>query len=148
MEVYSMKSVEKSSHPDNTADLTGSIVWKTVKTPMVRKLVTAVVHEALKDWSGDSKLKARMSSSIEEVVNKVLSSPIEVEDKFGVDLGKLLTSFARETNEELKKGLKVIDDPRKTAINDFIVNTDFGEIKEMVDRSEGHVIQNLDVAIE
>jgi len=143
-----MKSVEKSTQTDNTADLTGSIVWKTVKTPMVRKLVTAVVHEALKDWSGDSKLKARMSSSIEDVVNKVLSSPIEAEDKFGVDLGKLLTSFARETKEELKKGLKVIDDPRKTAINDFIVNTDFGEIKEMVDRSEGPVIQNLDVAIE
>ena len=70
MEVYSMKIVEKSTQPDNATDLTGSLVWQTVKTPMVRKLVTAVVHEVLKDWSGDSKLKARMSSSIEDVVNK------------------------------------------------------------------------------
>lgn len=143
-----MNIVEKSTQPDIAANLTGSVVWKTVKTPMVRKLVTAVIHEALRDWSGDSKLKARMSSSIEEIVHKVLSSSIEAEDKFGIELGKLVTSFCRETNEELKKGLKVIDDPRKTAINDFIVNTDFGEIKEMVDRAEGPVIQNIDVVIE
>lgn len=143
-----MKIVEKPAQPDNAADLTGSIVWKTVKTPMIRKLVSAIVHEALKDWSGDSKLKARMSSSVENVVDSVLSAEDKADGKMGVELGKLVTAFARETNEELKKGLTVIEDPLQTAINDFIVNTDFGELKEMVDRSEGHVIQNIDVAIE
>jgi len=148
MEGYSMKSVEKSSQPDHAADLTGSVVWKTVKTPMVRKLVTAIVREALKDWSGDSKLKARMASGVENVVESVLSAADKTNGKTGAELGKLLTALARETNEELKKGLKVVDDPRQTAINDFIINTDFGEIKEMVDRAEGPVIQNIDVVIE
>lgn len=143
-----MNNVDKSNQPDHAADLTGSIVWKTVKTPLIRRLVSAVVHEALKDWSGDSKLKARMSSSVENVVESVLSRAGQDDGKMGVELGKLLTVFARETNEELKKGLEVIDDPRQTAINDFIINTDFGEIKEMVDRAEGPVIQNIDVVIE
>lgn len=143
-----MKIVEKPAQPDNAADLTGSIVWKTVKTPMIRKLVSAIVHEALKDWSGDSKLKARMSSSVENVVDSVLSAEDKADGKMGVELGKLVTAFARESNEELKKGLTAIEDPLQTAINDFIVNTDFGELKEMVDRSEGHVVQNIDVAIE
>lgn len=142
-----MSNVEKPVQPDNAADLTGSVVWKAVKTPMIRKLIVAAVHEALKDWSGDSKLKARMSSSVENVVESVLSTADKADGKMGVELGKLLTAFARETNEELKKGLKVIEDPRQTAINDFIVNTDFGEFKEMVDRSEGPVIQNLDVVV-
>jgi hypothetical protein len=148
MEEYSMKDVAKPDQPDNAADLTGSVVWKTIKTPALRKLVTSIVREALKDWSGDSKLKARMSSSVENIVDKVLSSEETTENKMGVELGKLVTAFARETNEELKQGLKVIDNPRQTAINDFIVNTDFGELKEVVDRSEEHILQNIEIAID
>lgn len=143
-----MKNVEKPVQAENAASLTGSVVWKTVKTPALRNLVSAIVQEALKDWSGDSKFKARMSSSVQNVVDNVLSSKTEAENKFGAKLGQLVTTFARETNEELKKGLDVIEDPRQTGINDFIVNTDFGELKEMVDRSEGPVLQNLDIAIE
>ncbi len=143
-----MKNVEKPAELDNATDLAGSVVWKTVKTPTIRKLVKAVIREALKDWSGDSKLKARMSSNVEKVVESILSSEGKSDSKMGAELGKLLTAFARETNEELKKGEKVIEYPRQTAFNEFIVNTDFGEIKEMVDRSEGNVIQNINVAIE
>ncbi|MCX5849836.1 MAG: hypothetical protein NTW65_10345 [Deltaproteobacteria bacterium] len=143
-----MKYVEKPVQPDNAADLIASVVLKVAKTPMAKKLVTSIVHEALKDWSGDSKLKARMSSTVEDIVNKVLPVEEGTERIIASDLGKFITAFARETNEEFKQGLKVIDDPRQTAINDFIVNTDFGEIKEMVDRSEEHILQNIEVVID
>lgn len=143
-----MKDAEKSSQPGNAADLTGSVIWKTVKTPAVRKLVSAVVQEALKDWSGDSKFKARMSSSVQNMVDSVLSSKTEADNKSGAEIGKLITAFARETNDRLKQGIQMIDDPRQTGINDFIINTDFGEIKEMVDRSEEHILQNIDVTLE
>jgi len=126
----SMKDAEKSSQPGNAADLTGSVIWKTVKTPAVRKLVSAIVQEALKDWSGDSKFKARMSSSVQNMVDSVLSSQTEADNKSGAAIGKLITAFARETNDRLKQGIQMIDDPRQTGINDFIINTDFGEIKE------------------
>jgi len=115
---------------------------------MISNLITAVVREALKDWSGDSKLKARMSSKIEEVLESVLSAVGKDDGKMGAELGRLLTAFAQEINEELKQGVKVVEDPRRTAINDFIIHTDFGELKEMVDRSEGPVLQNIDIAIE
>jgi len=143
-----MKNIEKQDRAESAADLTGAVVWKIVKSPMISNLITAVVREALKDWSGDSKLKARMSSKIEEVLESVLSAVGKDDGKMGAELGRLLTAFAQEINEELKQGVKVVEDPRRTAINDFIIHTDFGELKEMVDRSEGPVLQNIDIAIE
>jgi hypothetical protein len=89
-----------------------------------------------------------MSSSVENVVESVLSAEGKADGRMGVELGKLLTAFSSETNEEFKKGLNVVDDPRQTAINDFIVNTDFGELKEMMDRSGEPVLQNIDIAVE
>ncbi|MFA5322032.1 MAG: hypothetical protein WC373_05105 [Smithella sp.] len=140
-----MKCVEKPVQPETAADLTGRVVWTILKTPKVRKLVTSIVHEAMKDWAGDSKIKARMSSTVEKIVDNVLSSKGDAGNKIAGAAANLITTFARETNEEFKQGLKIIDDPRRTAINDFIVNTDFGEIKEMADRSEEHILQTLEV---
>jgi hypothetical protein len=143
-----MINVEKPAQPDSTANLTANVVWKTVKTPVIRKLATAVVHEALKDWTGDSKFKARMSSSVEKAIESVLSVEVQSDGKIGLELGQLLTGFARGINEKFKEGLDVVDDPRNTAINDFIVNTDFGELKELVDRSEAPAIQNISIFLE
>ena len=81
-----MNCVEKPVQPDTAADLTGKIVWKVAKTPTARKLVIAVVREALKDWSGDSKLKARMSATVEKVVDQVLSSEGESANKIAGDV--------------------------------------------------------------
>ncbi|HON58137.1 MAG TPA: hypothetical protein PLT45_01250 [Smithella sp.] len=143
-----MKDAEKTSRPESAAELTGRVVWQTVKTPALRKLVSAIVHEALKDWAKDSKFKAKMTSGVEEVIGKVLASESGNGDKTGAELGRLITAFARETNEALQGGVKAVEDPQKTAINDFIVHTDFGELKEMVDRCEEPVLQNIGIAIE
>jgi hypothetical protein len=119
MEAYSMKCVEKPVQPDTVADMTGMVVWKIVKTPAVRTLVMSVVHAALKDWSGDSKLKMRMSANVEKIVDKVLSSKGEDEKKIAGDL---------DYAEILRPGFR-----------ELIEHIDFGEIKESVDGSREDV---------
>jgi len=98
--------VEKPIQPETAADLTGKIVWKVAKTPAARKLVIAVVREALKDWSGDSKLKARMSATVEQVVDQVLSSKAEVPDKIAgeADYAESLRPLVRELIEHIDFG--------------------------------------------
>ena len=108
-----MKCVEKPVQPDTAADLTGKIVWKVVKTPAARKLGIAVVREALKDWSGDSKLKARMSTTVKQVVDQVLSSKAEVPEKIADDVA-YAESF-------------------RPLFRELIEHIDFGEIKESAD---------------
>lgn len=143
-----MQYVGKPDQPDKTTDLMGKVAWQFVKIPRIRNLVISIVHEALKDWAGNSKFKERMSLKVEGTVNKFLSAEVEKEDKIAGELGQLLTAFARDINEDFKHGLQTVDDPRQTAINDFIINTDFGEIKEMTDRSEEHILQNIEIAVE
>ena len=114
-----MKCVEKPVQPDTVADMTGMVVWKIVKTPAVRTLVMSVVHAALKDWSGDSKLKIRMSANVEKIVDKVLSSKGEDEKKIAGDL---------DYAEILRPGFR-----------ELIEHIDFGEIKEAVDCSRDDI---------
>jgi len=114
-----MNGVEKPVQPDTAAGVTGKIVWKVAKTPAARKLVIAVVREALKDWSGDSKLKARMSATVEKVVDQVLSSEGEAANKLAgeADHAECLRPLIRELIEHI----------------------DFGEVKMAMDGSRDDI---------
>ena len=114
-----MKCVEKSVQPDTFTNMMGMVVWKVVKTPAVRKLVTSIVHAALKEWSGESKLKMRISANVEKIVDKVLSSKGEAENKIAGDV---------DYAEILRPGFR-----------ELIEHIDFGEIKEAMDCSQDDI---------
>jgi len=128
MEAYSMKCVENQVQPDTVADMTGMVVWKIVKTPAARKLVMSIVHAALKDWSGDSKLKMRMSANVEKIFDEVLSSKEKTENKIAGDL---------DYAEILRPGFRKI-----------IENIDFGELKETLDCSQDDIAAVVKMANE
>jgi hypothetical protein len=128
MEAYSMNCVERPIQPDTAADLTGKIVWKVVKTPAARKLVISIVRAALKDWSGDSKLKARMSATVEKVVDQVLSSQGEAQDKIADD-----ADYAESL---------------RPVVRELIEHIDFGEVKTAVDSSRDDITAVIRMANE
>ncbi|KUG23284.1 hypothetical protein ASZ90_006945 [hydrocarbon metagenome] len=123
-----MKCVENQVQPDTVADMTGMVVWKIVKTPAARKLVMSIVHAALKDWSGDSKLKMRMSANVEKIFDEVLSSKEKTENKIAGDL---------DYAEILRPGFRKI-----------IENIDFGELKETLDCSQDDIAAVVKMANE
>jgi len=128
MEAYSMNCVEKHVQPGTAADVTGKIVWKVIKTPAARKLVISVVHEALKDWSGDSMFKARMSVTVEKAVDQVLSSGDKAYNNNApnVDYAENLRPLFRELIEHI----------------------DFGEIKESADFHRDNIASVIRMANE
>jgi hypothetical protein len=128
MEAYSMNGVEKPIQTDTAAGITGKIVWKVVKTPAARKLVTSIVREALKDWSQDSKLKARMSMTVEKAVENVLSSPGEDQNKAAGD-----ADYAESL---------------RPVFRELIEHIDFGEIKTAVDNSRDDITAVMRMANE
>lgn len=123
-----MNRVEKPVESKTAADVTGKIVWKAAKTPAARKLVMAVVREALKDWSGDSKLKARMSVTVAQAVDRVLSSKADVPEKISgdADYAESLRPLTRELIEHI----------------------DFGEIKESADFHKDNIAAVVKMANE
>lgn len=123
-----MKCVENQVQPDTVADMTGMVVWKIVKTPAARKIVMSIVHAALKDWSGDSKLKMRMSANVEKIFDEVLSTKDKTENKIAGDL---------DYAEILRPGFREI-----------IENIDFGELKEALDCSQDDIAAVVKMANE
>ena len=123
-----MNCVEKHVQPGTAADVTGKIVWKVIKTPAARKLVISVVHEALKDWSGDSMFKARMSVTVEKAVDQVLSSGDKAYNNNApnVDYAENLRPLFRELIEHI----------------------DFGEIKESADFHRDNIASVIRMANE
>jgi hypothetical protein len=128
MEAYSMKCVEKSIQPESVADMTGMVVWRIVKTPAARKLIMSIVHAALQDWSGDSKLKMRMSANVEKIFNEVLSAKGKTENTLTGDV---------DYAEILRPGFREI-----------IENIDFGELKEALDCSQDDITAVVKMANE
>jgi len=123
-----MKCVEKAVQPDTVADMTGMVVWKVVKTPAARKLIMSIVHAALKDWSGDSKLKMRMSANVEKIFDEVLSTKDKAAAKITGDV---------DYAEMLRPGFREI-----------IENIDFGELKEALDCSQDDITAVVKMANE
>ena len=123
-----MKRVEKPVQTDTAADIMGRIVWKVAKTPSAKKLVISIVREALKDWSGGSKYKARMSVTVEKVVDKFLSSQREAPYKIAGDA---------DSAESLRP-----------IFRELIEHIDFGEIKEAVDSSSDDITAVMRMANE
>jgi hypothetical protein len=128
MEADSMKCVEKPVQPDTVADMTGMVVWKIVKTPAARKLVMSIVHAALKDWSGDSKLKMRMSANVEKIFDDVLSTKDKAETNIDGDV---------DYAEILRPGFL-----------ELIEKIDFGELKEAMDCSQDDITAVVKMANE
>lgn len=108
-----MNDVEKPVQSDNATKVMGEIIWRVAKNPPARKLVMSVVHAALKDWSGDSKLKAHMSAKVETIVDNVLSRKREDENNNTDDV-----SYAESL---------------RPMVRQLIENIDFGEVKEAAD---------------
>ena len=123
-----MKCIEKPVQPDTAADITGKIVWKVAKTPAVRKLVKSIVREALKDWSGNSKVKARMSVTVEKMVDKFLSSEGVAQNKIAEDA---------DSAESLRP-----------IVRELIEHIDFGEVKTAVDSSREDITAVMKMANE
>jgi hypothetical protein len=88
----------------------------------------SIVHAALKDWSGDSKLKMRMSANVEKIFDEVLSTKDKTENKIAGDL---------DYAEILRPGFREI-----------IENIDFGELKEALDCSQDDIAAVVKMANE
>jgi hypothetical protein len=118
-EGYPMNDIKTPVQTDTAAELMGRVAWKIIKIPAMRKTAVAIVHEALKDWSGDSKLKMRMSENIEETIEKVLASNETAGSNLPDDI-----NYAELLRPEIRE---------------LIEHIDFGEVKAAVDASNENV---------
>jgi hypothetical protein len=123
-------------------DLLGEIVAEVTKSPRIKQVLVAVLRNVLKPWSYGNIAQRTLSAQAIKIVSALLKPDQLSKPRIqGEDLGKLVTLLARNANEQYAQNPMQMVDHLKGPLSDFIKYTDFGEIKELLDRSEEPVVE-------
>ncbi len=138
-------SVQASS--TEVEELLKSITREIIQRPGLRKLAFSLLEGSIDRWSGKSRIKKALSRPVKRLFSGLARPGItrQDHDHLPAHLGRLITALARDLNEGRKKDREKHEIKREQAISDFIVNTDLGEIREMVQASEETVLRTLDM---
>ncbi|TFG37090.1 MAG: hypothetical protein E4H39_02790, partial [Syntrophobacterales bacterium] len=127
------------------ADLSGTIIRKVLKSGGFRKVILSVIRDTIKEWSSGSKIKNKISAPFERYLSKTMNKKHEVRSEtLSGDMGALVTLWARYVNGEHAKDPVCHAKKREPSLGDFITNTDFGEIREMVENSEECALKTVE----
>jgi hypothetical protein len=133
---------------DNQAQLSqvsARIIGQTIRSRGTRTLLFGVAKDLISSWANTGGIRARVAPPARWVVAKVLRP-----DKNGTgggissDLGKFLTIWARKVNADHSRDPLCHAAARGETIHNFLANTDFGEIREMVEHSEPCVLKTVE----
>ncbi len=120
------------------------IVGKKMRSTGSKALVSAVMKESINNWSKDSKVKKKLAAPVLWVATKVGKPNPNEQDKYlAADVGALLTSLARKVNADHASGKTLHDEKQGEAIDAFLQNMDFGEVLEMIEGADPHVIESI-----
>jgi hypothetical protein len=120
------------------------IVGKKMRSTGSKALVSAVMKESINNWSKDSKVKKKLAAPVLWVATKVgKPNPNEQDKQLAADVGALLTSLARKVNADHASGKTLHDEKQGEAIDAFLQNMDFGEVLEMIEGADPHVIESI-----
>jgi len=123
-------------------DLLGGLVVESIKSPRLKKVLFAALSDVLKPWSSGSFAKRTLSAQAIKIISAVLKPDLLSRPKIeGKDLGRLITLLAQNTNEHYAQNPMHMVDHLKNPLSDFIKYVDFGELKELLDRSEEPVVE-------
>ena len=133
------------SQQDQIADRIGRIVSQIIRARGTAHVIRAIVRNVLTDWAGGSRIKRMMVSPFVKLFSgKTKDEKPAAPTTIAADAGKLITALAAAVNEEHARHPAHDNEHRGDAIRDFIVNTDFGEIREMVEVSGEDVLKTIE----
>ena len=125
---------------DNQARLSqvsARIISQTIRSRGTRALLFYVTDDLISSWANSGGIRARVAPPARWVVSRVLKPGKNGSTgAISADLGRLLTIWARKVNSDHAQDPLCHASTRGETIHNFLANTDFGEIREMVEHSE------------
>jgi hypothetical protein len=133
------------NHRDQIDDTIGRIAGEILRAKGTTRLIFAIIRNILSGWSGQSRLRKIIAHPLQKLFTKKKdkSKPSSA-SPLPVDLGRLITLLAAAINESHSDNIQKKTDARGDAIRAFLENTDFGEIREMVEGLDPHVLKAIE----
>ncbi len=133
-----------SKYQEQIIDTIGRIAGKIIRTEGKGRLISSVIRNFLDQWSDGSSFKKKITSPVRSLLSRGMHHDVPEEPgSIAADVGRLITLFAASVNENRTLFPGIHDETRGDSIRDFIVNTDFGEIREMVEGCDEGVLKTL-----
>jgi putative sterol carrier protein len=138
------EDMNKTGRKEQIIDTIGRIAGKIIRTEGKGRLLSSVIRNFLAQWSLGSSFKKKITSPVRSLLSRGMHHEVPEEPgSIAADVGRLITLFAASVNENRTLFPGIHDETRGDSIRDFIVNTDFGEIREMVEGCDEGVLKTL-----
>ncbi len=123
-------------------EILGSLVTECLTSPMLGKVLLSVIRNILSTWSDNSRAKQKISDlAIKLAVEKITPQPPSGDGIDAQKVGRLLTVLAQHLNDLQTQNPMHLADSLEGPLREFIASTDFGEVKELVDRAEEPIVE-------
>lgn len=134
-----------SKYQELIIDTIGRIAGKVIRTEGKGRLISSVIRNFLDQWSDGSSFKKKITSPVRKLLSRGRHHTVpEKPDSIAADMGRLITLFAASINENRSMFPGIHEETRGDSIRDFLVNTDFGEIREMVQGCDEGVLKTIE----
>lgn len=134
-----------TDNKNQLAEVAAKIVGETIRASGTRLFLSEVVKELINGWAQKGGIRGTFASPVHWIVSKVLQPGKNGSGRgISADVGRLITLWARKVNTD--HAIDPIYHARTTGdtIHNFLKNTDFGEIREMVESSEPFVLKTVE----
>jgi hypothetical protein len=134
-----------TDNKDELAQVSARIIGEIIRASGTRTLLAEIVKDLINSWANKGGIRARIANPAKWIVSKLLRPGTNGNNKgISTDVGRLLTVWAKKVNAVHAANTSYSIGTRGDAIHSFLLNTDFGEIREMVEGSDPYVLKTLE----
>lgn len=124
--------------------IAASIAADVIRSGTARRLGRDVVLELLGSWSAKGGLRQAAARPLRWAAARLLAPSRDGGEGIGPKVGMLLTTWARRLNAEHASDPACHARGRSRSVEAFLKGTDFGEIREMLERSRECTVRTID----
>ncbi len=130
---------------DELARVSARIIGEVMRASGTKTLLAEIVKDLISPWAIKGGIRARIAVSANWIVSKLLRTDKSGNNKgISAHVGRLLTVWAKKVNAGHAADAACSIGTRGDAIHSFLKNTDFGEIREMVEGSDPYVLKTIE----
>jgi hypothetical protein len=123
-------------------EILGSLLAGWLQSPTFEKVLLSALRNVLSTWSDKSRTKQKISDlALKLAAPKITPQPLYGNGIDARKVGRLLTVLAQHFNDLQTQNPMHLADSLEGPLCEFIAKTDFGEVKELVDRAEEPIVE-------
>ena len=123
-------------------EIIGSLLTEFMQSPTFGKVLISVLRNVLSTWSDGSRPKQKVSDlALKLAVENITPQPRANDGIDAQKVGRLVTVLAQHLNDLQVQNPMYLADSLEGPLREVIASTDFGEVKELVDRAEEPIVE-------